>query len=71
MHAMGIVHRDLKPENILCIEDSATKQIDVKVADFGIAKKIGRARAKSTCGSPGCKIVFAKFSPFCVVSLLF
>lgn len=49
MHSLGIVHRDLKPENILCIEDPKTKQIDVKVADFGIAKKIGRARAKSTC----------------------
>ncbi len=30
MHNLGIVHRDLKPENILCIEDSFTKQIDVK-----------------------------------------
>jgi doublecortin-like kinase 1/2 len=34
MHAMGIVHRDLKPENILCIEDSFTKQIDVKLMFF-------------------------------------
>ena len=36
------------------MEDPKTKQVDVKVADFGIAKKIGtRGRAKSTCGSPG------------------
>ncbi len=42
-----------QPENVLCMEDAITKQIDVKVADFGIAKKIGRGRAKSTCGSPG------------------
>ena len=53
MHKLGIVHRDLKPENILCIEDPVTKQIDVKVADFGIAKKLGKQRTKSTCGSPG------------------
>ena len=38
MHKMGIVHRDLKPENLLLVSDSDDS--DIKIADFGFAKKV-------------------------------
>lgn len=52
MHGAGIVHRDLKPENLLLC--SETDDSDLKIADFGFAKRVKDLLPKETaCGTPG------------------
>lgn len=50
LHVHSIVHRDIKPENILLT--SATG-LDIRIADFGLAKIIGDSTSTSTlAGTP-------------------
>ncbi|KAK5173450.1 serine/threonine protein kinase [Saxophila tyrrhenica] len=49
LHERNIVHRDIKPENILLTD----KNLNVKLADFGLAKIIGEESFTTTlCGTP-------------------
>jgi serine/threonine protein kinase len=43
MHSRGIIHRDIKPENILL-----TKQLNIKLIDFGTANYCGPEHYRST-----------------------
>ncbi|ODH47205.1 CAMK/RAD53 protein kinase [Paracoccidioides brasiliensis] len=49
LHERNIVHRDIKPENILLVDE----HLNVKLADFGLAKIIGDDSFTTTlCGTP-------------------
>ena len=52
LHDGNVVHRDIKPENLLLT--SAHDDADIKIADFGFAKKDVLAETlRSRCGTPG------------------
>lgn len=46
LHNQNIIYRDLKPENILL--DGGY----IKIADFGLSKKLTDGLAHSVCGTP-------------------
>jgi phosphorylase kinase gamma subunit/serine/threonine-protein kinase Chk2/calcium/calmodulin-dependent protein kinase I len=50
LHAKQIIHRDLKPENILLVD--ANDDTDIKITDFGLAKKANHDGLKTFCGTP-------------------
>jgi len=52
MHESDVVHRDLKPENLLLTSEK--DDADIKIADFGFAKRITQlAPDETACGTPG------------------
>ncbi|MDN6555439.1 MAG: protein kinase [Acidipropionibacterium acidipropionici] len=55
IHEAGLVHRDLKPANIL-MEPNPSGLPDARLADFGIAAKVGEprmTRVAEVVGTPG------------------
>lgn len=38
IHLEGILHRDLKPQNILINYDENSEELNIKIADFGLAR---------------------------------
>jgi serine/threonine-protein kinase len=48
-HALGIIHRDLKPDNVLVANAKGHRQ--VKLLDFGIAKKLFDEESTSATGN--------------------
>lgn len=52
MHKRGIVHRDIKLDNIL-INKKEDGEHNVKIADFGMATKMGKDKLYIKCGTPG------------------
>mmetsp|Transcript_1862 Transcript_1862/g.2094 ORF Transcript_1862/g.2094 Transcript_1862/m.2094 type:complete len:353 (+) Transcript_1862:148-1206(+) len=51
-HKNNVAHRDLKPENLLLT--SKSDDMDIKLADFGFAKKVSSSHCLLTqCGTPG------------------
>lgn len=52
MHSKGIMHRDIKLENLLL--PSAKNNVDVKIADFGLAMVVSQGEyLVKKCGTPG------------------
>ena len=50
LHNHSIVHRDIKPENILL---TSAESLEIRVADFGLAKIVGSTTSTSTlAGTP-------------------
>lgn len=50
-HDQNVAHRDLKPQNLLLM--SRTNDLNIKIADFGFAKKVTSDYCLTTqCGSP-------------------
>jgi serine/threonine protein kinase len=39
-HEQGVIHRDLKPANILLARDPASGQVEPKITDFGLARRL-------------------------------
>lgn len=51
IHKQGIVHLDLKPENIMCVNKTGTR---IKLIDFGLARKLGKADPPSLSSPTRC-----------------
>lgn len=54
LHSKNIIHRDLKPENILMMNNGDESEVDVKIADFGLATFYSEEKPPAkNCGTTG------------------
>ena len=52
-HCSNISHRDLKLENLLLQRPATENEVPaVKIADFGLAKKMAESQMRTICGTP-------------------
>lgn len=53
IHESSCIHRDIKPENILMKKEKNQYGYEIvyKIGDFGFARQIGGAGAKTSCGT--------------------
>ncbi|VDK46985.1 unnamed protein product [Anisakis simplex] len=52
LHALNIVHRDVKPENLLIYSCPYTSDLQLKLADFGLAVEMRDQPLTVICGTP-------------------
>ena len=57
---MQIIHRDIKPTNIF-IKKMSSDNIEIVLADFGLAKKYQEMTGQSYAGTPLCKFTTNEF----------
>jgi len=51
IHEKNFIHRDIKSENVLLSKIRDGNDLCYKIADFGFARSIGGAGAKTHCGT--------------------
>lgn len=51
LHERHIVHRDLKYENIMFVQTNDQHELQIKLIDFGLAKKFGRENSNERVGT--------------------
>ncbi|OUM68115.1 hypothetical protein PIROE2DRAFT_26272, partial [Piromyces sp. E2] len=62
LHSQDIIHRDLKPENLLLINKESN--IDIKVADFGLASFDKNMLLQTSCGTLTYAVILSGYPPF-------